>query len=213
MSVEALAVVLHHSKAKGTAKLVLLGIANHQGDGGAWPSRATLAKYANVSESQVKRALQTLRGMGELVVHVQQGGLPGDEDYTRPNRYDVQVSCPPWCDRTTNHRDTRRRAGRQLGLPVPAAPVDNGGRNDAPRPAGQGEGGAPATPEGGAPMRPKPSPKPSANQVPASTTDRARDDDRPPVPANPPADELAKVREKLRTDAAAVRARESGGTS
>jgi len=116
MSVEHMAVVLHHSKSKGTDKLVLLGIANHAGDGGAWPSIATLAKYANVHERNVQRSIDKLVGRGELRVHVQAGGTREAPDHARPNMYDVLVVCPPWCDRTPNHRDTRKLAGGQPPL-------------------------------------------------------------------------------------------------
>lgn len=117
MSVEHLAVVLHHSRAKGTAKLVLLGIANHEGDGGSWPTHATLAKYAGgVDVSNVRKAIRQLVSWGEVRVHVQQGGDRDCPDELRPNRYEVLVSCPAWCDRTPNHRDTRKLAGRQVGL-------------------------------------------------------------------------------------------------
>ena len=116
MSVEHLAVVLHHSKARGTAKLVLLGIANHQGDGGAWPSIATLARYANTEPRAVQKQLAKLVSSGELAVQVQAGGTADTEDHRRPNRYDVLVSCPAWCDRTPQHRDTRKLAGPQRSL-------------------------------------------------------------------------------------------------
>lgn len=117
MSVEHLAVVLHHSRAKGTAKLVLLGIANHEGDGGSWPTHATLAKYAGgVDVSNVRKAIRQLVSWGEVKVYVQEGGDRECPDELRPNRYEVLVSCPAWCDRTPNHRDTRRLAGRQVGL-------------------------------------------------------------------------------------------------
>ena len=71
MSIEAVSVVLNTSKAVGRAKLVLLGIANHLGDQGAWPSIATLARYANASERSVKRDLQELIELGELQVDLQ----------------------------------------------------------------------------------------------------------------------------------------------
>ena len=125
MSVEALAIVLHHSKARGTAKLILLGIANHAGDGGAWPSKATLARYANCTPQTVRKHVQTLRSLGEVRVHVNAGGLADEVDYLRPNRYDVLVSCPPWCDRTTQHRDTRK--GRAGTLSLFPAPVEKPG--------------------------------------------------------------------------------------
>jgi hypothetical protein len=109
VSVEALAVVLHHSKAKGTHKLVLLGIANHAGDGGAWPTIETLAHYANVEPRSVQKALQRLVSMGEVRIHRQAGGTYDMDDYRRPNRFDVLVECPPSCDRSMQHRDDRRR--------------------------------------------------------------------------------------------------------
>ena len=102
MSIEAMAVVLHHSKATSTEKIVLLGIANHEGDGGSYPSIATLAKYANVSERSVQRAIERLVEMGEVSVTIQGGGQR-DGRY-RTNRYDVLVACPEGCDRSKNHR-------------------------------------------------------------------------------------------------------------
>lgn len=107
MSVEHLAVVLHHSRATGTRKVVLLGIANHQGDGGSWPTIRTLARYANVTPRNVQKALSWLVANGEVVVELQAGGTRDLDDHDRPNRYDVTVTCPSWCDRSVNHRDTR----------------------------------------------------------------------------------------------------------
>lgn len=113
MSIEAMSVVLHHSKAHGTTKLVALGIANHQGDGGAYPSRATLAKYANCSDRQVSRAIQELLELGEITVNVQ-GGTNGTNVYT------VTVSCPELCDGTINHRKRTEATPRHPRL----APLD-----------------------------------------------------------------------------------------
>lgn len=104
MSVEAMSAVLNHSKAKGTEKLVLLGIANHQGDGGAWPTVATLARYANVTERAVQHALSKLVRSGELAIMRQQGGTSDLRRDKRPNRYESLVRCPQHCDGTTNHR-------------------------------------------------------------------------------------------------------------
>lgn len=104
MSVEAMATVLHHSQASGTAKVVLIGIANHAGDGGAWPSIASLAKYARVDERTVQRAIRKLEELGEIRVHAQSGGTRSTQDRYRPNRYDILVVCPPDCDRSMAHR-------------------------------------------------------------------------------------------------------------
>jgi hypothetical protein len=71
MSIEAVALVLNKSKATGRAKLVLIGIANHLGDQGAWPAISTLARYANASERSVKRDIQELVELGELRVELQ----------------------------------------------------------------------------------------------------------------------------------------------
>jgi len=160
VSVEHLAVVLHHSRAKGTAKLVLLGIANHQGDGGAWPSVATLARYANVTERNVQKALAYLVSVGELVVYAQQGGTRDQADHRRPNRYDVVVSCPSWCDRTSQHRDTRKHAGQQLRA--------TGVGFDTPPPSH-------STPVRVSAATPEPSPRTRPNTVHHSPTVHARE--------------------------------------
>lgn len=146
-----MAVVLHHSRAKGTTKLVLLGIANHQGDGGSWPTRSTLAKYANVTPDAVRKCIRTLRSLGELAVDVQEGGDRDCPDDLRPNLYHVLVSCPPWCDRSPNHRDTRKLAGRQPGLWI------NRGADSPP--------GPPRPRDRGATSPPKPSPSQPPHQV------------------------------------------------
>lgn len=146
-----MAIALHHSKAKGTAKLVLIGIANHDGDGGAWPAVETLAKYAACSERQVQRAIAWLQGHGELRVAAQQGGPRDMPDHARPNCYHVLVSCPPWCDRTPHHRDTRKWAGRQ-----PMLPVDNGVTPMSPGDTHVTGGVTPMSPGGVTPMSPEP---------------------------------------------------------
>jgi hypothetical protein len=88
MSIEAMNLVLNHSKATGRAKLVLLGIANHFGDNGAWPSIETLARYANASERSVKRDIQELVELGELVVEV--NSAPMKSQY-KTNLYWINV--------------------------------------------------------------------------------------------------------------------------
>ena len=77
MSAEAIAAVLHHSEARGTDKLVLIGIAWHTNDNpefGCFPSQETLAAYSNVSVRQVRRALEHLEQAGEIEI-VRHGGL------------------------------------------------------------------------------------------------------------------------------------------
>lgn len=69
--------VWRQSQAKGRARLVLLAIADHQGEIGAWPSIATLARMVNSSERSVQRDIQELQDIGELEVHVQQAPSRG----------------------------------------------------------------------------------------------------------------------------------------
>lgn len=172
LSVEAITLVLHHSPAKGTDKLVLLGIANHAGDGGAWPAVETLARYANVHERNVQRSIDRLIATGQLVRHLQRGGTLDSHasDWLRPNRYDVVVTCPPSCDGTANHRPRRNPQAVHEVVHTP-------GMSESDRVAQTPPGGAGATPPGGADAtltvhRTRPT-----HAVPASTTDRARDDD------------------------------------
>jgi hypothetical protein len=103
MSVEALSIVLNHSRAKGASKLVLIGIANHLGpdaEEGAWPSQARLASYANVSDRAVRDAIDNLVKLGELRVAVAAGQ---SRSQYKPNRYWLTLKCPADCDRSYNH--------------------------------------------------------------------------------------------------------------
>jgi hypothetical protein len=95
MSVEKMAAVLHHAPVRGTAKLLLVGIANHEGDGGAWPAMATLAQYANVSERNAIKMIRVLQEKG-LVEVIERLG--------RTNIFRTMVECPHDCDGSTNHR-------------------------------------------------------------------------------------------------------------
>ena len=71
MSIQVMQAVWEHSKSDGRARLVLLAIADHQGEIGAWPSIATIAKMVNASERSVQRDIQYLQDIGELSVEVQ----------------------------------------------------------------------------------------------------------------------------------------------
>jgi hypothetical protein len=121
MSIESVAIALHHSRSSQATKLVLLGIANHDGDGGAWPSVETLAKYANCSTRNVQKAIAKLIELGEIAepeyvtlpdgsrhrIH-ERGGLATTPEHLRPNLYHFILRCPEWCDRSSQHRDIRR---------------------------------------------------------------------------------------------------------
>ncbi|MCC2033893.1 helix-turn-helix domain-containing protein [Microbacterium allomyrinae] len=180
MSVESLAIVLHHSRAKGTAKLVLLGIANHDGDGGSWPTVATLAKYGNCSVSQVQRSVIELERLSEIRRYVQAGGDHRYAEHQRPNRYSLLLRCPSDCDRSSQHR-TRNEAQRILDLepeqlagladPDPVAPTRPPVDNYGSHPRGPV---APTRPAPVAPMRPKPPLEPVTHLSERSPSNRAR---------------------------------------
>jgi len=91
MSIQDVSIVLNNSKAKGRAKLVLLGIANHTDDNRiSWPSIATLARYANASERSINRDLVELVALGEL--EIVPNGAPIAGQY-RPNLYRILIDC------------------------------------------------------------------------------------------------------------------------
>lgn len=105
MSLEALTVVLNHSKSKGAAKIVLMGIANHLGpdaDEGAWPAQARLSRYANITERGTQKAIQQLVDLGEIVVLEHAGKSAGRN---KPNRYLITLGCPETCDRSISHKE------------------------------------------------------------------------------------------------------------
>jgi hypothetical protein len=112
VSVEAFTLALHHSKATGTAKVVMLGIANHEGTGGSFPKVATLAKYANVDPKNVVRALEKLGELGEIEIDEKAGGTDRTPATQRPNLYKMVLTCPPGCDGTLNHRVDGERISR-----------------------------------------------------------------------------------------------------
>ena len=167
MTVERMAVVLHHSQLKGTAKLVLLGIANHDGDGGSWPTIETLATYANASPRSVQRALTDAEAAGELTVHHNDGGTHRTRPDRRPNRYVITVECPPDCDGSVNHRRAKTRAAEDAPAPQDApahevTPVSPGepGRDDASD-TPQSERGDASVASGVTPVSPEPSLEPT----------------------------------------------------
>jgi hypothetical protein len=153
-----MAIALHHSRATGTAKLVLLGIANHDGDGGAYPSMRTLAKYGACNVRNARKAVERLAALGEIRVFVQRGGELDWDDHLRPNRYEVLLMCPVQCDRTKHHRMPREDA---LTL------WKNPRSQETPR--SEETGGSPV---GSDPLTVHKQPSPHAG---ASTTDRTRE--------------------------------------
>ena len=88
MSIQVMQAVWQHSRSDGRARLVLLAIADHQGEIGAWPSIATIARMVNSSERSVQRDIQYLQSIGELTVEVQ--NAPTNRQY-KSNLYWVTL--------------------------------------------------------------------------------------------------------------------------
>ena len=104
MSARDVAMVLNHSQATGSSKLVLLGIAWHMSETwneGAWPSLDRLAIYAGVSTRQVMRSIQQLEDLGELDIDRHNGKSYGGP---KTNRYWVMLKCSEDCDGSMWHR-------------------------------------------------------------------------------------------------------------
>ena len=97
--------VLHHSKASNTTKLVFVALAHHYDDDGpfgAWPSQATLARMANCSVRTARRAIHELAALGEIDVLLHQG--TGLDPQRKTNRYRIILDCPKECDKSASHR-------------------------------------------------------------------------------------------------------------
>jgi len=92
MSFESAAAALKVQGLKPAEKLVLIGIASHDGDGGSWPSIATLATYAGVSARQTKRLVAQLETAGYVSVTLNGGGTAKTRDDRRPNRYELTIA-------------------------------------------------------------------------------------------------------------------------
>lgn len=75
MSVGWMSAVWTGSEARGTARLVLLALADNarDDDGVAWPSVATLARKCRVDERTVQRAIGALVELQEVAVEPQRG--------------------------------------------------------------------------------------------------------------------------------------------
>lgn len=104
MSIQEMGIVLNHSAALGTTKMVLLGIAWHTGKDrllGCYPSQQTLALYANCSTRQVRRCIDELVGMDEL--HVITNGSFRRGSNAATNLYTIILDCPDYCDKSMNH--------------------------------------------------------------------------------------------------------------
>lgn len=113
--------VFEHSQSQGSARLVLLAIADRADEDGhdAWPSLAWLASKAKVSERTVRRALRELEAMGELRTGRQRGGSTYTRPDRRPNAYQIVMKAREDnggtdCPVDTPRGDNNDRTGGQM---------------------------------------------------------------------------------------------------
>lgn len=92
MGIQVMNAVWRHSKSQGRQRLVLLAIADHQGELGAWPSIATLSTMANASERSIQRDIKALAELGELIVESRSAPTQGQY---KANRYWVNLPGSP----------------------------------------------------------------------------------------------------------------------
>jgi Helix-turn-helix domain len=91
VSVDCLSWVFKHSESEGTARLVLLVLADHAGQGGwvCYPSIKRIAERAKASESAVHRAIRTLVELGEVEIDRQGAYDERIRKDKRPNLYRI----------------------------------------------------------------------------------------------------------------------------
>ncbi len=112
MSIAALTLGLYHSQAVYSTRLVLIAIANFEGEMGAYPSHETIGRLAGgLNRRTVQRAIDDLVQMGELTEIHREG---------QTNLYRVAISCPDDCDRTSSHRQ-KQGGGAQTASGVQTA--------------------------------------------------------------------------------------------
>lgn len=112
MSISALTLGLYHSKATYSTRLVLIAIANFEGEYGAYPSHETIGRLAGgLNRRTVQRAIDELVALGELTL-IQRDGIT--------NLYKLSITCPDDCDRTTNHRRIKGGGVQTAGGPQTA---------------------------------------------------------------------------------------------
>ncbi|HUZ56011.1 MAG TPA: helix-turn-helix domain-containing protein [Streptosporangiaceae bacterium] len=85
MSIAVMNWVWAHSPTSGNERLVLLALADvcSRDDGtGCWPSAATIARKANISDRTVRRLIGRLEAEGNLIVHHGGGRAGATNSYT-----------------------------------------------------------------------------------------------------------------------------------
>lgn len=130
MSNRCLSSVFQHSAAKGSARLVLLAMADEANDQGLLTayrrSQSWIAAKANVDRASVRRAIQTLEDLGELVVLVRGDGRESsDYQIVLPDLASiegVQVAPPAVAARTRRERTVQPQGVQDAPPIIPVSP-------------------------------------------------------------------------------------------
>lgn len=108
MSNAATGIAWHHSAASTQSmKLILIKIADMDGDGGAWPSMQTLADAAMITKDSARKLVRQLEELGEIKTHLNEGGGIRTQKHMRTNVYEFLLRCPWYCDGSAAHKDLR----------------------------------------------------------------------------------------------------------
>lgn len=132
MSHRSTAAVYDHSRSKGSARLVLLAMADEANDQGLLTayrrSRSWLARKANVDAGTVRRAIRDLEELGEIVT-LTTGDGRDSSDYrlTLPGLGEGGQDAPPGrAPRTPRGGDTHPQGGPDAPPIIPFPPGDPG---------------------------------------------------------------------------------------
>lgn len=91
MSIKAMQWVFEHSRATGSARVLMLAIADRANDDGVcWPDKANLAKKVNVTERTIIKLVQQCEELGELSVSLFYRG----KERRTANRYIMMALAP-----------------------------------------------------------------------------------------------------------------------
>lgn len=146
MSVQAISWVLEHSESTGTARCVLMSIANHlDPDGEGWVHVERVCREARCSEDSYRRAVKWAIDHGELEREVRAGGSARTPDVRRPNLFRFPAMRPLQSagDGDSDPRDLRGTDPRDLRGTSPSRSAGDGSRA-VHEPSSEPSGVAPA---------------------------------------------------------------------
>jgi len=166
--------VLHHSTLSHGQRMILMVIADHHGETGAWCSVATIAEQSGCCIRTVQRAIAAAEAVGELRRDINAGGPSGIRRDRRPNLYHITIDCPESCAGGPAHRKRPQTTPPRGDSTVTPPPVDNSSRGDTCVTASEPRGDK-YDAHGVTQVSPKPSVEPSEElpSVSLETTDRA----------------------------------------